>query len=68
MKELARYVQTKVLEALDAYSLALFTRQLGWSLERIEMLLAGVRQEIFDQSLRLYMKLYYVYGQKPETS
>lgn len=49
-------------------ALALLSRVLGWSLERIEALLAGFRQEIFDPTLHTYMKLYYVYGQKPETS
>ncbi|KAL1969217.1 hypothetical protein VTN77DRAFT_471 [Rasamsonia byssochlamydoides] len=66
LKELARYEQASMLEALDAYTLALFSRVLGWSTARIHVLLAGVRQEILDRTIHLYAKLYYVYGQKRE--
>lgn len=66
MKELGRYQQAMMLEALDAYSFALFTRVLGWSHAEIQMLLVGVRRELQDRSFHGYSRLYFVYGQKPE--
>ena len=65
LKELGMYQQHLMLEALDAYSFALFTRVLGWEPERIHMLLAGVRKELMDRSLHCYGRIYFVYGQKP---
>lgn len=53
-----------MLEALEAYSLALFTRVLGWSVARIQLLLVHVRKELLDRSLHVYSRYYVVYGQK----
>ncbi|EXJ73479.1 uncharacterized protein A1O5_03240 [Cladophialophora psammophila CBS 110553] len=64
LKELGSYQQILMLEALDAYSFALFTRVLGWSTPQIQVLLAGVRKELLDRKFHGYSKLYFVYGQK----
>lgn len=53
-----------MLEALDAYSFALFTRVLGWTPEQIQLLLAGVRKELLDRKFHGYSRLYFVYGQR----
>jgi hypothetical protein len=66
MKDLGRYQQAMMLEALDAYSFALFTRVLGWSAAEIQLLLVGVRRELQDRGFHGYSRLYFVYGQKPE--
>jgi hypothetical protein len=66
MKELGRFQQTMMLEALDAYSFALFTRILGWTTAQIQLLLVGVRKELMDRNFHGYSRLYFVYGQKPE--
>lgn len=68
MKELGRYQQAMMLEALDAYSYALFTRVLKWSPVQIQILLAGVRRELRDREFHGYSRLYFVYGQKPSRS
>ncbi|EEP75341.1 conserved hypothetical protein [Uncinocarpus reesii 1704] len=68
LKELGRYQQAMMLEALEAYSLALFTRVLGWNVARIQLLLVGVRKELMDRSLHIYSRYYIVYGQKPKAS
>ncbi|KAK5449326.1 hypothetical protein LTS15_008868 [Exophiala xenobiotica] len=65
LKELGTWQQILMLEALDAYSFALFTRVLGWNAARIQLLLAGVRKELLDRQFHGYSKLYFVYGQKP---
>jgi len=66
MKELGRFQQTMMLEALDAYSFALFTRILGWTTAQIQLLLVGVRKELMDRNFHGYSRLYFVYGQKPK--
>ncbi|KAJ5085771.1 hypothetical protein N7532_010542 [Penicillium argentinense] len=65
LKELGRYHQLNMLEAMPPYSYALFTRMLGWQRAQIEALLAGVRHELRDLSNHLYTKVHMVYGQRP---
>lgn len=64
MKELGRYHQVNMLEAMESYSMALFTRILGWSANEAKIFFTGVRTELTDRSLHLYGKIYFVYGQK----
>ncbi|KAL2870374.1 class I SAM-dependent methyltransferase [Aspergillus lucknowensis] len=64
LKELGRYHQANMLEALEAYSLALMTRFLGWTVEDVQVLLVGVRKEVTDRTLHIYSRLYVVYGQR----
>lgn len=66
MKELGRYEQVNFMEGLEAWTLALYTRVLGWSALEVEIFFADVRKELVDRSLHLYSKWYFVYGQKPE--
>ncbi|KAE8155233.1 putative methyltransferase [Aspergillus avenaceus] len=67
LKEMGRFQQANMLEALDAYSLALFTRFLGWTVEEIQMLLVGVRKELMDRKLHIFSKYYMVCGQREGT-
>ena len=55
-----------MLEALDAYTLALFTRVLGWSTEQVLAFNSEVRKELVDRSLHIYIKFVWVYGQKAD--
>ncbi|KAL5336612.1 S-adenosyl-L-methionine-dependent methyltransferase [Aspergillus crustosus] len=64
LKNLGRYHQANMLEALEAYSLALMTRFLGWTVDDVQVLLAGVRKELQDRTLHIYSRLYVVYGQR----
>ncbi|KAJ5601196.1 hypothetical protein N7510_010730 [Penicillium lagena] len=66
LKDLGRYHQLNMLEAMPPYTYALLTRVLGWNRVEIEALLAGVRQELRDLSIHLYTKVHVVYGQRPE--
>jgi len=43
-----------MLDALEPYSLALLTRHYGWSFERVQVLLIGVRKEILNQKVHAY--------------
>lgn len=64
LKELGRYHQLNMMEAIAPYTYALFTRMLGWSRDEIEALLAGIRKELRNTSLHIYTKVRIVYGQK----
>ncbi|KIW92554.1 uncharacterized protein Z519_06401 [Cladophialophora bantiana CBS 173.52] len=54
-------------EAMQAYSLALFTRVLGWEPAEVEVLLAGARKDLNNPDYHLYTRLHIVYGRKPPT-
>lgn len=64
MKELGAYQQVNMIEAMEAYSMALMTRVLGWRSEEVTAFLADVRKELLDRKIHMYGKLYFVYGQK----
>ncbi|RHZ58998.1 hypothetical protein CDV55_104024 [Aspergillus turcosus] len=69
LKELGRYHQVNMFEAIGPYCFALFTRYLGWSRPEIEVLVAGMRKELQNyQTYHLYTKVHIIYGQKPETN
>lgn len=65
-KEMGRYHQVNMTESLESYSLALFTRVLGWTIQEVHVFLAEVRKEMVSRSLHLYAKFIFVYGQKDE--
>jgi hypothetical protein len=64
LKDIGRYQQVNMIESMESYSLALFTRFLGWSIQEVQAFFAGVRGELVDRSLHIYTKFYFVYGQK----
>ncbi|KAF4227344.1 hypothetical protein CNMCM8980_002705 [Aspergillus fumigatiaffinis] len=67
LKELGRYHQVNMFEAVGPYSFALFSRYLGWSRAEIEVLVAGMRKELREyQIYHLYTKVHVIYGQRPE--
>jgi hypothetical protein len=54
MKYLSLWVQRDILHALEGMSLALFTRVLGWKLDRVTELLERVKKDICDMSIHAY--------------
>ncbi|KAF9891047.1 hypothetical protein FE257_004982 [Aspergillus nanangensis] len=66
LKELGKYHQVNMFEAVGPYTYALFSRVLGWQREEIEVLVAGMRNDLRDLSNHLYSKVHIVTGQKPE--
>lgn len=53
-------------EGMEAFSLMLFTKALGWSVEEVQVLLAHARKEMSDRKIHIYWKVINVYAQKPE--
>ncbi|OJD22276.1 hypothetical protein ACJ73_06377 [Blastomyces percursus] len=66
LKEVGRFQQLQVLQALEPYSLFLFTKILGWSVEETQVLLSGVRKDIKNREIHLYSWVHFTYGRKPE--
>ncbi|KAH0612942.1 uncharacterized protein H6S33_009322, partial [Morchella sextelata] len=65
MKNIGRYNLLNLLEALEGFTLALFTRFLDWTADEVYVLLAGVRSELRSKDSNFYFKMYVVYGQRP---
>ncbi|PGH13773.1 hypothetical protein AJ79_03472 [Helicocarpus griseus UAMH5409] len=65
-EELGRYQAAHIQEMVQAYSLALFTRVLGWSTKELDILLTAVGNDFRDPQSHLYAKIRVVYGQKEE--
>lgn len=66
MKDLGRWQATHMQEMLQSYSLALFTRVLGWSTEELDVLLTAVANDLRDMRSHLYTNVRVVYGRKEE--
>ena len=66
LKEIGRYERAQVLDAVEAYTLALFTRVLGRSIQETQAHLERVKSELVDPKLHLYTPQYIIYGRKPE--
>ncbi|KXH27625.1 methyltransferase domain-containing protein [Colletotrichum nymphaeae SA-01] len=63
--ELGMWCRSITMESLEALSLALFTRVLGWSRARTLVFCAGAREELKQQNIHAYFDVYTVWGRKP---
>jgi hypothetical protein len=63
-----RYELTHMLDAVEPYMLALFTKVLGRDLNRAEILMAGVRADFRNPRNHIYSHFHFVYGRKPEVA
>ncbi len=57
-KEIGRWSETNWLDGLQGFSLAWFSRVLGWSKDEIEVFLVGVRRAISEREVHAYHKSY----------
>ncbi|PMD32177.1 S-adenosyl-L-methionine-dependent methyltransferase, partial [Hyaloscypha variabilis F] len=64
-KLLGAISQQNLLEGVESMSKAAFTRVLGWSPERLDELLVGVRANLQDKHVHAYGIVYFAYGRKP---
>jgi hypothetical protein len=56
-KLLGRFWGMMLLDGLQAFSLALFTRAFGWTKEELEVYLVPVRRAIADRNVHAYHKM-----------
>ncbi|KAI8311678.1 hypothetical protein K4K61_011718 [Colletotrichum sp. SAR11_59] len=69
LKEISRWFRVQFLEmALEAYTIALFTRAGNWKNEEVQVLLALVREELKSDKIHLYTYTAFVIGKKPLTA
>jgi hypothetical protein len=64
-KELGMWTQENFVSGVEAMSLALFTRGLGWTYEEVVVFVARVRADMKDGGIHAYWPIYVVYGRKP---
>jgi len=64
-KTLGTWERVNFLEGLPGFTLAIFTRILGFSKEEVEIVMAGVRKDIRNKAIHAYFPIYVVYGKKP---
>jgi dGTP triphosphohydrolase len=65
LKEIAMYQLEHVVASVEPFSLALFTRALGWSVDKTQVLMAGVKDDFRNRKNHLYTTSHFVYGKKP---
>jgi hypothetical protein len=51
MKKMGTYMMMNMLEGIEAFTLRLWTQQLGWSTEQIQLFLAEVRKDIKNRNI-----------------
>lgn len=54
-----------ILEVVEPYTLALFTRVLGFSFQQAQEYMEKVRAELVSNKFHLYIRFHFIYGQKP---
>ncbi|KXT03448.1 hypothetical protein AC578_1636 [Pseudocercospora eumusae] len=55
---------TQMLDGLDAFSVALFTKVLGWKVEEVQLFLREVREDAKRKSVHMIHHFHVVYGQR----
>ncbi|KAK5941739.1 hypothetical protein PMZ80_005690 [Knufia obscura] len=65
LKEIGRWHLLEAYQGIEGWTMALFTRVLGWSFEEVQVFLARVRQGFKDRKVHAYTRVSVVYGQKP---
>ncbi|KAL8780676.1 MAG: hypothetical protein Q9194_000779 [Teloschistes cf. exilis] len=65
LKERGAWNYLQIMEGLEAFTFALFTKQLGYSKAEVEVICAKIRSEMKDPKLHIMFHLHVAYGQKP---
>ncbi|KAL7276562.1 hypothetical protein RUND412_000442 [Rhizina undulata] len=65
-KELGIYWRQQCLDGAEAFTLALFTRVLGWEKEAVDDFLVGLRADLKNPKYHARSKFYCTYGRKPD--
>ncbi|KAL7269872.1 hypothetical protein RUND412_007443 [Rhizina undulata] len=64
-KEVGAYWRLQTIQGAEAITMALFTRVLGWSKERVDEFVIKVDKDLKNSSFHTYSKFYCTYGRKP---
>lgn len=66
MRTIGLYNRSMVYEALSGVSIKPFKHGLGWSQEKIELYLIGVRKGLMDSTQHGFLPFHVVVGQRPQ--
>ncbi|OCL15438.1 S-adenosyl-L-methionine-dependent methyltransferase [Glonium stellatum] len=67
-KDIGKLTLENTREFMSAISMALFTKNLGWTTEEIEAFLAKARADLEDRKKHYYWQMYILCAQKPTTA
>ncbi|KAJ5585305.1 uncharacterized protein N7459_005105 [Penicillium hispanicum] len=65
LKTVGKYQAVQLQQAIDSYSLRLYTQVLGWSPDVAQIHNALVKKQLRDKNLHAYVQTVAVYGRKP---
>ncbi|KAF2841840.1 S-adenosyl-L-methionine-dependent methyltransferase [Patellaria atrata CBS 101060] len=65
LKEIGRWNEINITDGLQGFSLALFTRVLGWTKEEVEVHCARVRNDMHNRAIHAYFLIPVIWGRKP---
>lgn len=67
LKMLGAYQREHMIISIESFTLAPLTRIMGWSVEEVQVLIAGVRSELKNPKNHLLTIFHFAYGRKPTT-
>ena len=65
MRDIGRISGAAMSLGVEGYSLAMYTRYLGWSKEEVQILLEKVRKDVTDTGNKMYIAEHFISGKKP---
>jgi len=65
-KEIGTWNRVNVEDGLQGFTIALFTRVLGWTEPEVEVFLVEVRKDMANRKIHAYWPMCTVFGRKPE--
>ncbi|KAI9806072.1 MAG: hypothetical protein M1833_004479 [Piccolia ochrophora] len=66
LKQIGTFNMLNLLEGIEGFSMALFTRVLGWTAEEVQVLIAKVRKDCSNPNIHAQQDFHIVYGRRPE--
>lgn len=68
LKLIGNLARRNIYDGLEGFSLANFTKNLGWSKDEVDRFVAQLRRDLMDDDHRWFMSLRVIYGQKTESA
>ncbi|KAK5940345.1 hypothetical protein PMZ80_007765 [Knufia obscura] len=64
LKGIGKVQRIQMIEAIPTFSIAFYTRVLGYSLEQAQIMVEGVKVEFMDKKLHMYLRWHFVRGRR----
>lgn len=59
-------LQTHITDTIEPFSLAIFTRVLGYTSDQTHAMIERVKNDLAKTEAHLFMDVYFIWGRKPE--